>query len=125
MLGNFTNSPPRWTNVFPQGTPEGDEESRFFKALARHKKYEWRSLAAIRKESKLTAERIEQIIQKYHRRAPGMIVNSPTTPDNWGYWERVKNSQKKHSSLTRKDQKSRIDKADPQTMGGNAIGGNP
>lgn len=114
MLGNFKNSPPRWTQVYPQGTKEGDEEQRFFIALARHKKWEWRSVDALRKESKLTTERVEEIIQKYHSLAPGMIVNSPQNAANWGYWERVKNTLNNTPSLTKKDQKDRIDKADSQ-----------
>lgn len=114
MLGKFKNSPPKWTQVYPQGTKEGDEEQRFFIALARHQKFEWRSVAALVKESKLSTERVEEIIQKYHQDAPGMIVNSPQNPANWGYWERVKNSLSTSApSLTKKDQKARIDKADP------------
>jgi hypothetical protein len=114
MLGKFQNSPPKWTDVYPQGSKEGDEEQRFFISLARNKKFGWRSVAALKKESKLTTERVEEIIQKYHSKAPGMIVNSPKNPTNWGYWERVKDELNGDpASLTKKDQKDRLDKADP------------
>jgi hypothetical protein len=112
MIGKLKNSLPKWTQIYPQGTKEGDEEQRFFIALARHKKYEWRSVTALKKESKLSTERVEEIIQKYHQIAPGMIVNSPKNPDNWGYWERIPPASAV-PSLTKKDQKSRVDKADP------------
>ena len=55
----------KWINVYPQGTKEGDEEQKFFISLARHPKYEWRSLAAVAKESGLDKKRVEQIIQKH------------------------------------------------------------
>ena len=42
-------TPKKWTEVYAAGTREGDEESRFFRALARNVKYDWRSTAAIAK----------------------------------------------------------------------------
>ena len=114
MSGNFKNQNtlPRWTQIYPQGTKEGDEEQRFFISLARHKKYAWRSVSSLCKEANLTPERVEEIIQKYHKIAPGMIVNSPQNPDNWGYWERVKDLLNTAPTLTTKDHNDRIDKAD-------------
>jgi hypothetical protein len=79
--------PRKWTEVYPQGTPEGDEEARFFRSLARHPKYEWRSTAAIAKESGLPQKRVEEIISKYLKR--NMVFQSPSNEEHWGYWERV------------------------------------
>jgi len=79
--------PKKWTDVYPQGTPEGDEEARFFKSLARHPKYEWRSTAAIAKESGLTKKRVEEIIDKYLSRS--VVLQSPNNEEEWAYWERV------------------------------------
>lgn len=79
--------PKKWTEVYPQGTQEGDEEARFFKSLARHPRYDWRSTAAVAKESGLTPKRVEQIISKYIKLK--MVFQSPSNEDHWGYWERV------------------------------------
>jgi hypothetical protein len=99
----------KWTEVYPQGTKEGNEEQKFFISLARNPKYEWRSTAQMGKETGLTRERVEEIIQKYVKM--GLIIPSPTKEDHWAYWERVPNMVKDDSkSLTQKDQKKRIDK---------------
>lgn len=79
--------PKKWTEVYPQGTAEGDEEARFFKSLARNPKYDWRSTAAIAKESGLDQRRVEEIISKYLKKS--MVFQSPSNEDHWGYWERV------------------------------------
>lgn len=86
-------NPKKWPQVYPQGTKEGDEEQMFFigkdgaSGLARHPKYEWRSTAAIIKESGLKQVRVEEIIQKYIKM--GLIFPSKSKDDHWGYWERV------------------------------------
>lgn len=101
---------PKWTDVYPQGTKTGDEEQRFFIALARNPKYKWRSVAAIEKEANLTKERVEQIISKYFKRK--MIYQNPQVEDQWGYWERVPEQVPDvEDSIARADQKNRIDKA--------------
>jgi hypothetical protein len=79
--------PKKWTDVYPSGTAEGNEEARFFRSLARHPKYEWRSTAAIAKESGLTHKRVEEIISKYIKMK--MVFQNPKNEDHWGYWERV------------------------------------
>lgn len=102
--------PKKWTDVYPSGTKEGDEESRFFRALARNKKYEWRSTAALSKESGLSKERVEEIISKYIKKS--MVFQNPANEDQWGYWERVPRMvPKKEKCLAKKDQDARIDKA--------------
>lgn len=79
--------PKTWTQAYPQGTREGNEEQAFFIAIARHPKYEWRSTAMIVKESGLSKTRVEEIIQKYVKM--GLVFASPTREDHWAYWERV------------------------------------
>jgi len=85
--------PKTWTSIYPQGTKEGDEEQLFFigkdgaSGLARHPKYEWRSTAAIAKESGLSQAVVERILQKYVKL--GLIFPSTSKDDHWAYWERV------------------------------------
>ena len=104
---------PKWTEVYPQGTKEGDEEQAFFIALARHPKYEHRSISAIEKESGLPAHRVEEIIAKYYKK--GMVVQSPKNEDMWGYWARVEQAEAK-PTIAKKDQNDRISKASPELV---------
>jgi hypothetical protein len=99
----------KWINVYPQGTKEGDEEQRFFISLARHPKYEWRSMAAVAKESGLEKKRVEQIIQKYYKK--GMVFQNPKNEDQWGYWERLDSALlnlDQSKSMAEKDHEQRI-----------------
>lgn len=99
--------PNKWVDVYPAGTPDGDEEARFFRSLARHPKYDWRSVAALSKESGLTKERVEKIIKKYFDM--NMVFQNPKNEDHWGYWERVPHmlpDQKR--SIAEEDKKTRI-----------------
>lgn len=101
--------PPRWTNTYPHGTKEGDEELKFFIALARNPKYQWRSTSAIAKESGLDKVRVEEIINKYYKK--GMVFQNPKNEDQWGYWERVPEMlPKMQKSISQKDQDDRINK---------------
>ena len=102
------SQPKKWVNVYPQGCKEGDEEQRLFIALARHAKYEWRSVASLAKEGKLTKERVEEILTKYHKK--GMVFQNPKNVDQWGYWERVPHMLPGCAhTIAQKDQKNRID----------------
>lgn len=100
----------KWTEVYPQGTAEGDEEQAFFISLARNPKWQWRSTAAIAKEANLTHERVEEIIDKYVKRH--MVFKNPNNDDQWGYWERVPEMLKplitNDLSLSKRDQSARI-----------------
>jgi len=100
----------KWTEVYPHGTKEGDEELAFFISLARNQKYVWRSTSGIANEAGLTKERVEEIIDKYLKQ--GLVFQHPKNDDNWGYWERVPPEMlpKKYQSLVAKDQKQRKDK---------------
>jgi hypothetical protein len=105
-----TIKPPKWTDVYPQGCKAGDEEQDFFISLARNQKWQWRSVAAIAKESGLSKERVEELLQKYWKK--GMVFQNPQNDDQWAYWERVPNMlPKAKSSVTDDDHRSRIDKA--------------
>lgn len=101
------NEPPKWVNVYPQGTKEGDEEYDFFIALGRSPKWQWRSTAQIAKESGLSRKRVDEILDKYWRK--GMVFQSPSNEDHWGYWERVPEMlPKEEISVTEKDHEDRI-----------------
>lgn len=103
------NKPPCWTKVYPHGTKEGDEELKFFIALARNPKYQWRSTSAIAKEAGLTKERVEEIINKYYKK--GMVFQNPKNEDQWGFWSRVPEMLPKiQKSISQKDQDDRIGK---------------
>lgn len=100
--------PPKWIDVYPQGTKAGDEEQAFFIALARHPKWQWRSTAQLAKEANLTKERVEEIIEKYHKK--GMVFQNPSNEDQWSYWERTPDMlPEDEDSLTTTDHKNRID----------------
>ena len=102
--------PKKWTEVYPVGTREGDEESRFFRSLARHPKYEWRSVAAISKESRLSKERTEQIISKYFKMK--MVLQNTKNEDHWGYWERVPEMlPEEYVSISDKDKRDRVSRS--------------
>ena len=102
--------PKKWSEVYAMGTKEGNEESRFFCALARNARYDWRSVGAIARESKLTKERVEHILAKYYKM--GLVFQNPANEDQWGYWERVPNMlPSNEKSIAKQDQDSRIDKA--------------
>lgn len=104
------SKPKKWIEVYPQGTKEGDEEQRFFISLARNPKYEFRSVEALAKESKLLPARVEQIIAKYYKR--NMIIQNPKNEEQWAYWERVPHLlPPENISAGNQDKKRRIDKA--------------
>jgi hypothetical protein len=102
-------NPKKWTEVYPAGTSRGDEEARFFRSLSRNKQYEWRSVAALSKESNLSKERVEEIISKYYKL--GIIFQNPKNEDYWGYWERVPHMiPEVKKSMCSEDKENRIDK---------------
>ncbi len=96
-----------WWEVFPQGTKEGDEESKFFCALARHPDYKWRSVEKLSEEAQLSKSRVEEIIAKYA--VAGMVYQNPKEPDQWGYWERV-GARKVDKDIVDEDNEIRLKK---------------
>lgn len=105
--------PKKWYDIYPYGTKEGDEEAAFFKSIARTK-YDWRSTGAIVKESGLSRERVEEIIDKYSSQIkPPLVYAHPSNDDHWGYWERDKVKellQTDDRDITKKDKDNRVDK---------------
>lgn len=109
---NKNSKPPKWTDVYPQGTKVGDEEQTLFIALSRNAKWSWRSVAQLAKESNLNKERVIEILEKYSKK--GMVFQNPSNEDQWGYWERVPEMiPKDNRSLTQKDHDDRIKKSKP------------
>lgn len=101
--------PKKWTEMYPVGTLEGDEEARFFRVLARNPKFEWRSTAALSKEANLSKKRVEEIISKYHKL--GLVFQNPKNDEHWGYWERVPHMlPEKKESISNDDKNERIKK---------------
>jgi len=101
----------KWTELYPHGTKEGDEELAFFVSLARSPKYVWRSTSGIANDTGLTKERVEEIIDKYFKM--NIVYQHPKNDDNWGYWERLPADMlpKDYQSLVTKDQKARMKKS--------------
>lgn len=103
--------PKKWTEVYPYGTKEGDQEAKFFRAIARNQKYDYRSVSALIKETGLTRERVEEIIDKYSKFNPPLLYPHPSNEDHWGYWERCPDQL--HSdkrNISQKDQDNRVNK---------------
>ncbi len=101
------NQPSHWYNVYPQGTKEGEEELKFFTALARNNKWSWRSVTSLAKETNLSHSRIEDIIYKYMQK--NMVFKNPKNDEQWGYWENVPEMlQNKPKSLSQEDRDNRL-----------------
>ena len=101
------STPAKWTDVYPHGTKEGDEEMAFFIALARSK-WEWRSTGSLVRESGLSKERVEEILSKYLQCNPPLIYMSETKEDHWAYWQRVPQLNQTKNSLANADHDKRI-----------------
>jgi len=101
--------PKKWTELYPYGTKEGDEEAKIFRVLSRGK-YDWRSTAQIVKSTGLTRERVEEILDKYNKMKPPLIFAHESNEDHWGYWERCREMLKKEEkSLSDKDKTKRVE----------------
>ncbi|MHA2043394.1 MAG: hypothetical protein ACW99G_01295 [Candidatus Thorarchaeota archaeon] len=102
--------PPHWYNVY-----KGDDEAKFFRCLTRIAGYKWRSTSALSAESGLDKSCVEKIIVKYlynGKNPIGMILQSSTNEDHWGYWEQNKEFLvDRPTSIANADKKSRIDKS--------------
>src|SRR5581483_6813094 len=92
-----------------------DKEKKFFvgkdgrSGLVRNPDYEWRTTDSLAKESGLSREDVETIIEKYVK--AGLVVQSPKDEEKWGYWERVSKNPGQTNSAVKKDQQDRVDKA--------------
>ncbi len=99
----------KWSQIYPQGTKEGDEEQRFFITISRGK-YNFLSVAQIAQKSGLTKERVEDIIEKYY--SLHIVLQNPENEDQWAYWERcVELVPESKSSISQSDKQIRLKKA--------------
>jgi hypothetical protein len=98
---------PNWYDIYPRGTKQGDKEERVFKSLARHKKWKWRSVVALAKESNVPEEEVEKILDKYYKLK--VVYQNPNSDTQWAYWTNVPEmiSEKTDSVLDR-DHKMRM-----------------
>jgi hypothetical protein len=114
-MSKSTKKPPKWYEVYPKGTVEGDEEHAFFTSLARHPKYDWRSIAQIVKDTGLTRKRVEEIIAKYY--VKGMVFQSPKNDELWAYFERCPELlEKDDGTVVQQDQQKRMDNFSPSMI---------
>lgn len=79
--------PKKWHEVY-----KGNEERAFFvgkdgKSGLVRSSFNYRSVSALAKESGLTKERVEQLVNKFM--ASGLIFQNDNHDDQYGYWERV------------------------------------
>jgi hypothetical protein len=111
ILGDkYMKKPKTWTEAYPHGTKEGNDELLFWNALARNKKYDWRSISALGKDTGLSEVKIEKLIAKYHKK--GMVFQNPENAKYWGYWELHQDLlPKEDKSIIDADHKGRIDDA--------------
>lgn len=100
--------PPKWAEVYPHGTKEGDEEVKLFNFVARNPKYNWISIAAIIKSTGLSKDRVSQILWKYHKNS--ILIQNVSNEDLWAYWERVPDMiPEVILNIAEKDKKKRIE----------------
>lgn len=97
-----------WWEIYPQGTEEGDEETRFFISLCRNQEFRYRTVEEIAHESGLSKIRVEELIEKYV--ALDLIISNPNDPDMWGYWERIGKKDVEEKTIVEEDHESRIKK---------------
>ena len=103
--------PKKWHEVYPYGTKEGDQEAQVFRALSRNPKYEYRSTSALIKETGLSRERIEEVLDKYMSYSPPLIYPHDKNEDHWGYWERCPDRVPADKrNISKKDQDARVAK---------------
>lgn len=101
----------KWHEVY-----SGQDERDFFvgkngtSGLVRSP-YDYRSAKALAKESGLSEERVEQIINKYLKLS--IIIQSDSKDDHYGYWLRVAPhlGSTTHQTITQADQNDRMKKA--------------
>lgn len=78
---------PNWYDVYPKGTKQGDIEEKLFKSLARNKKWKWRSVSALAKETGISEEEVEKILDKYYNLK--LVYQNPKSDTQWAYWSNV------------------------------------
>lgn len=103
------HKPKKWHQVYPTGTPQGDKESKFFRALSRSS-FNYVSTMQIATASGLSREDVEVIIEKYATQIdPPLIYAHEENDDTWCYWERDPSVIKpKKKSISATDMDNRI-----------------
>lgn len=98
---------PNWYDIYPRGTKQGDKEEKVFKSLARNKKWKWRSVVALAKESNVPEEEVEKILDKYYKLK--VVYQNPNSDTQWAYWTNVPEMiSEKIDSVLDRDHKMRI-----------------
>ena len=102
--------PKKWTEVYPYGTKEGDDECKFFRFLSRNAKRDFHSSEAIVEGTHLSRKRVEEIIDKYAKYSPPLIFAHSSQENHWAYWENVIDSMvlPDDRSIAQKDRDRRI-----------------
>lgn len=100
--------PPKWQELCEQGTKEGEEEQAFFIAISRHPRHTWLTTTILARTSKLSLERVDEILEKYEKIK--VVINDPNHEDQWAYWENVKELLKEEVSLLEEDRRRRMEK---------------
>ena len=97
--------PKKWHEIYPNGTKDGEEEAKVFRCLSRNPSFAWVSTAAIVRNTNLSYERVEEIIDKYASKTnPPLIYAHQSNDDHWAYWERIPDFIKKDDrDLSTKD----------------------
>ena len=75
-------SPKRWTEV-----SVSHQEKLFFLALSLNPEKEWRSAEGLAREMNVPVIEVEKLLAKFA--SLGVVVQHPTNPKLWGYWEKV------------------------------------
>ena len=102
----IVTKPKRWHVVY-----QGDKECRLFKALARKKdkqgkSLEYRTTSGLAKDAHLTQKEVESILAKY---IPlGIVHQHSKEPNKFRYWENATKKKKKPGTISGDDKKRRI-----------------
>jgi hypothetical protein len=101
-------TPPKWWEVYPQGTARGSEEAKLFRSLCRNPNYVWRSAKALADNTGLSKTRVEEILLHYFQL--GVVLQKEDNPELWGYWENVKPELRRatHQTIGEKDKEQRL-----------------
>lgn len=114
-MAQTQKSPQPWHKIY-----NGDDECRFFKAIARGT-HEWRTIEGLAKAASLKESRVEEMCNKYL--ASGIIEQSQKDPTKFRYWERSQAGKKPaKKSIAQTGQEVRIGQKTGSTKTANASG---
>ncbi len=75
----------------PRGTDEALEEQNVFGALAKAGNRVWATIAELAKETKLSEDRVRQVLAKYSNRK--VVFQHPNQPDTWALWQNLSEAE--------------------------------